>query len=88
MNFRLALTAVAFATVLPVAALAHTQQEQQACMDDAFNVCGQYIPDRDRVAACLFANKAKISQACRTVLNRYPAPGSSSQNRIKSSTVR
>jgi hypothetical protein len=40
------------------------------------------------VAACLFANKAKISQACRTVLNRYPAPGSSTQNRIKSSTVR
>jgi hypothetical protein len=76
MKFRLAFTAIAFATILPVAALAHTQEEQQACMDDAFNVCGQYIPDRGRVAACLYANKSRISAACRAVLARYPSPGS------------
>ena len=39
--------------LLPVAATAETQEEQQACMNDAFSVCGDAIPDRDRVAACL-----------------------------------
>ena len=55
----------------PVAATAETQDEQQACMNDAFNVCGHAIPDRDRVAACLAQNINKISLACRTVMLRY-----------------
>jgi hypothetical protein len=55
----------------PVAASAETQDEQQACMNDAFAVCGHAIPDRDRVAACLTQNIHKISVACRTVMQRY-----------------
>ena len=45
--------ALAFLTLAPAAATAQTQEEQQACTDDAFSVCGQDIPDRDKVAACL-----------------------------------
>ena len=55
----------------PVAATAESQDEQMACMNDAFNVCGYAIPDRDRVAACLAQNINKISLACRTVMLRY-----------------
>ena len=47
--------------------------EQNACMNDAFNVCGQAIPDRDRVAACLAKNIRRISPACRTVMTRHHA---------------
>ena len=65
--------ALAFAVLAlaPAAASAETQNEQQACMNDAFTVCGQAIPDRDRVAACLVQNISRISVACRTVMQRY-----------------
>jgi hypothetical protein len=55
----------------PAAARADAQQDQQACMNDAMTVCGQFIPDRERVASCLFANRTHISSACRAVLARY-----------------
>src|SRR5262245_55833144 len=48
-----AVIAALLLTLVPVAATAETQEEQQACMNDAFNVCGDAIPDRDRVAVCL-----------------------------------
>jgi hypothetical protein len=40
-------------------------------MSDAMTVCGQYIPDRDRVAHCLLANRSRVSPACRTALKRF-----------------
>jgi hypothetical protein len=70
MKFQIALAA-AFLALAPVTATAETQEEQQACMNDAFNVCGDAIPDRGRVAACLAHNINRISSACRTVMQRY-----------------
>jgi hypothetical protein len=70
MKFQIALAA-AFLALAPVAATAETQEEQQACMNDAFTVCGDAIPDRGRVAACLAHNINRISSACRTVMQRY-----------------
>ena len=70
MKLQIALAA-ALLVVVPVAVTAETQEEQQACMNDAFNICGQAIPDRDRVAACLTQNLDRISSACRTVMLRY-----------------
>ena len=66
--------ALAFFALVPAAASAETQDEQNACMGDAFNVCGHAIPDRDRVAACLAQNMNRISVACRTVMQRYAKP--------------
>jgi hypothetical protein len=66
--------ALAFLTLAPAAATAQTQEEQQACTDDAFSVCGQDIPDRDKVAACLARNIDRISQACRAVMLSYQTP--------------
>jgi hypothetical protein len=68
----LALTFLAFA---PVGAMAETPEEKQACMDDAFAVCGHAIPDRDRVFVCMQQNVSKLSPTCRSVMSRY-APGS------------
>ena len=70
MKIKLAI-ALAFFALVPVGASAETQDEQNACMNDAFNVCGEAIPDRDQVAACLAKNIKRISPACRTVMNRY-----------------
>ena len=40
-------------------------------MADAFAVCGQFIPDRERVGNCLVANASRISPACREAIKRF-----------------
>ncbi len=58
----------------PAAVSADPQQEQRdrdACMLDAQVVCGQFIPDRERVAHCLISNRSKISPACREALKHF-----------------
>ncbi len=66
--------AFAFLAFAPVAASAESQDEQNACMNDAFTICGHAIPDRDRVGACLAKNINRISSACRVVMLRYSKP--------------
>ncbi len=80
-HFALALALFAF---VPATALAQSQDEQQACMNDAFSVCGHAIPDRDRVAACLAQNINRISPGCRMVMARYPKPGAAPTRRDRS----
>ena len=50
---------------------ADPQQDQQACMQDAQVICGQFIPDRERVAHCLIAHKSHVSKACRAALRHF-----------------
>lgn len=66
---RLVLAAVL--ATMSTAAIAQSQEDQQACMDDAFRVCGAFIPDRGRVTACMVENKSKLSGACQMVMNKY-----------------
>jgi hypothetical protein len=78
MKIQIALAfAFAFLTLAPVAATAETQEDQQACMGDAFNVCGHAIPNREKVGACLAHNLKKLSPACRTVMLRHNRPAGS-----------
>jgi len=44
------------------------QNAQNACQGDAYKFCNDAIPDRAKVASCLFKHKREISQACRTVI--------------------
>jgi len=55
----------------PMAARADEQQDQNACMADAQTFCGQFIPDRERVAHCLIANRRRISAPCRIALKHF-----------------
>jgi hypothetical protein len=48
-----------------------SQEDKGACMADAFAVCGQFIPDRERVASCLIANSSAVSPACREAIKRF-----------------
>jgi len=73
MKFQIALAAAMIA-LSPLAASAASQEEEQACMGDAMGICGDYIPDRSRVAACLAKNINRISSPCRTVMLRYQQP--------------
>jgi hypothetical protein len=60
------LAAGAFAT--PTSA--YTQEEQLACQDDAFRVCGHAVPDEQRVKACMMANVKRLSPGCRRMFQR------------------
>ena len=63
---------IALLLCLPsAAALAETLAEQQACVNDAFSVCGGAIPDQHRVFVCLMQNKSALSVACRNVMTHY-----------------
>jgi hypothetical protein len=69
---------IALAIVLALSAgtvaLAETAEEQQACTNDAFQFCQNYIPDRNRVFSCLVSNKDQLSAACHTVMAPYLPP--------------
>jgi len=72
MKIRTAFALALFGMMLaPVAARADAQQDQDACMVDAQVVCGQFIPDRERVAQCLLTNRSKISPACREAIKHF-----------------
>jgi len=55
-------------------ASAQTAEEQQACMDDAFKLCGAFIPDRAKVTVCMIQNRDRVSRGCYAVMARHGKP--------------
>ena len=45
--------------------------DRGACMADAFAVCAQFIPNRERVGDCLVANSSRISLPCREAIKQF-----------------
>jgi hypothetical protein len=41
---------------------------EQACRDDAFRLCNDFIPDRTKVGACLRSKARALSRDCHTVI--------------------
>lgn len=48
-----------------------TAEEQRACNNDATRYCVDAIPDTFRVLACLQEHRAKLTKACRSVLEAH-----------------
>jgi hypothetical protein len=72
MKTPIALALVAFCVALaPATVRADSVDDQNACMADALSICGQFIPDRDRVGNCLRANRSHISPACRAAMKHF-----------------
>lgn len=44
-----------------------TLEQQLACTPDVFRLCGEQIPDANRIVACLRQNTPQLSEACRAV---------------------
>lgn len=44
-----------------------THEQQMACTPDVWRLCGQEIPDVERIKACLRANVPRLSPPCRAV---------------------
>jgi hypothetical protein len=65
---------VALLLAASAAALAQSGEDEAACKDDAFRVCGQTIPDREQTFQCMIANRDVLSAACRAVIARSLPP--------------
>ena len=62
-------TALALLLFTETSAIAQgTDQQREACTPDAFRLCGAYIPDADRITACLRGNGPRLSRPCYDVL--------------------
>src|SRR5438445_6085844 len=58
-------TALALLLYTETSAIAQgTDQQREACTPDAFRLCGAYIPDVDRITACLRGNGSRLSRPC------------------------
>jgi len=44
-----------------------TLEQQLACTPDVFRLCGEQIPDVNRIVACLRQNTPQLSGPCRAV---------------------
>jgi len=66
---------------LPTKGYAYTAEEEQACTPDAMRLCGAYIPDVDRITACMIQNRSQLSPECGRFFRRGPAPGQAASAR-------
>ncbi len=57
------------------AARAESQEDREACTPEVHRLCGQYIPDREAIVACLKHNMKNLVPACRKVMSRPYRPG-------------
>jgi len=71
MKTYLAIPAVMLAAFFFTTAIAQEQDEQMACQNDVFALCGEAIPDRNRITACLRKRWSEVSHECRLVLANY-----------------
>ena len=68
----LAASALAFG-MLTTGALAHTAAQEQMCSGDAMRLCGEFIPNVDRITACMIQKYSQLSDGCKSVFNA-PTP--------------
>jgi len=70
-RIQLAIALAAIGTgVAPVLAHAYTPEQQQLCSDDAMRLCSEFVPDVDRIAACMQKQYSQLSKGCKTVFNK------------------
>jgi hypothetical protein len=60
-----ALLGLALAFASPAAAQQWTPEQRAACEPDAMRLCNQYVPDVQRVSACMSHYRRYLSPACR-----------------------
>jgi hypothetical protein len=44
-----------------------TPEQRAACEGDAMRLCGQYVPDVQRITACMHQKRRYLSPRCRAV---------------------
>jgi len=65
--------------VMTTGALAYTPEQQQMCSGDAMRLCGEFIPNVDRITACMVQKYSQLSDGCKSVF-QAPAPATPAQS--------
>jgi hypothetical protein len=65
-------------------ALAYTPEQQQMCSGDAMRLCGEFIPNVDRITACMVQKHSQLSDGCKSVF-QAPSPAAQPVNYTPSS---
>jgi hypothetical protein len=47
------------------AAAQYSDTQRAACENDAMRLCGQFVPDVQRITACMHAKRSQLSPRCR-----------------------
>jgi hypothetical protein len=42
-----------------------TPEQRAACEPDAMRLCGEFVPDVERIKACMYRKRAQLTPACR-----------------------
>jgi hypothetical protein len=83
--------AIGGAAVLPGATFADdnrgTLEQQIACTPDVFRLCGDQIPDANRIVVCLRQNTPQLSAPCRAVFESNNSVSSSNNTVSPSNNV-
>ena len=58
-----------------------TPEQQQACTPDVYRLCGQFIPNADRITICLKENRAQLQKPCHDVFFKRPEIDTSRERR-------
>jgi hypothetical protein len=61
--------AVGFAPAPATAQSRGTPEQQQACQPDAMRLCSEFVPDVERITACMVKNRIRLSPPCRAVFS-------------------
>ena len=77
-------TATACSIICGAPALAQeyrgTMEQQMACTPDVFRLCGEQIPDVNRIVACLRQNMPQLSGPCRAVFDSSASASTNPRN--------
>ena len=70
----LCLACAASLAALPAGAQG-TPEQRQACQPDAMRLCSEFIPDVERITACMTKNRLRLSRPCRVYFVAEPRKG-------------
>src|SRR5438445_10313508 len=73
-QFGLMLAVALSVAIWPAAGQAYTPEQEQACSGDAMQLCGEFVPDVDRITACMIRKKSQLSAGCRAYFRQGPDP--------------
>src|SRR5947199_10568570 len=71
------------AALFSSSAFAYTPEQQQACTPDAMRLCGEYVPDVDRITVCMIQRKSQLSPECQRFFRAGPEPEAGQPTDIK-----
>ena len=66
-------TASAFA-LLTTQSYAYTPEQEAMCSGDAMRLCGEYIPNVERITACMQEKYSSLSEGCKALFDPPTPP--------------